>query len=725
MSAHEVHARGPAPSPDVGPGHDARSMLLTNLILLGFDAARPMRSSVLPYQGVLDGYTATEGADGETALEADMFSKSGPKGASLAFECVARFLFGRLSAAEAAERFAGCLYVLTRTDAKQFRNVAFEWISALKKNGHLRGAEVVVRRSFFDDCRGERFEGMMLALSEYVLRTELGRELGEDALPAFLDIANLRRTYGAESTSALHYSLNFQSRGLAESVASWTIQSSEFQQRALSLGIELEHRRRGAIDDCLVLEDDLAQIDADNVPDLAALLASMDHDLAKLLNSLYRWFPSLFAAHGHYLKALISPRGADPLYPDCEPSHEAFAGLNRPVSLATPEWTAALKKTGIVPAANRELGHDFVASAELWKLELCLISGALNAAVPPGTVQSGLETVLERHGVGVAVDAPGHGKAASMPISAVFAAVAESTLDLLSQRMNLVHPLPKKAVQTLDDVRQLSGIDEHADRKVTRNQSVGATQFQNQRGTRDKEPASGPMTLLATMPTNSSRETGLHVASNDSHESQDFLLPALSLPSFSLLAARPLLASGAFEFPPTPPRGRAEAKAVGEGRSKLQKFPSSYGSSDHTRSQRQRLEARATGHVCLPLPPQSAQTRQNALRREQDREPSRMLESGAGATARSLREPKAENTSFDSKERRTSATWEGSSLPSGWDESGRCEGVKDDDMANASLPSGGAESSPIHVERGEGGPIRRDVASADSRSQCSSSILHL
>ncbi len=55
------------------------------------------------------------------------------------------------------QRFGTSLYTLNRVDAKAFRNVAFDWITSLKKHGQLRGDEVVVRRSALDECRGDRW----------------------------------------------------------------------------------------------------------------------------------------------------------------------------------------------------------------------------------------------------------------------------------------------------------------------------------------------------------------------------------------------------------------------------------------------------------------------------------------------------------------------------------------------------------------------------------------
>jgi len=107
----------PAPLPDNSPGDHSQSCLLemlstptpnpralflTNLLLLGFDPTRPIRSSMLPYSNSTDS-NSTEENEHETPLDADMFGKGGMAGTAKAFESTARFLFGVISASEARE----------------------------------------------------------------------------------------------------------------------------------------------------------------------------------------------------------------------------------------------------------------------------------------------------------------------------------------------------------------------------------------------------------------------------------------------------------------------------------------------------------------------------------------------------------------------------------------------------------------------------------------------
>jgi hypothetical protein len=48
-------------------------------------------------------------------------------------------------------------------------------LEALKKDGYLP-MTLLLRRSYFDDCRGERFEQAILALAMHTLKTVLERE---------------------------------------------------------------------------------------------------------------------------------------------------------------------------------------------------------------------------------------------------------------------------------------------------------------------------------------------------------------------------------------------------------------------------------------------------------------------------------------------------------------------------------------------------------------------
>lgn len=91
-------------APELNP----RSLFLTNLLLLGFDPSRPVRSSMTPFTND-EGFASRkeeeeeEANEKDTPLDADMFARGGMAGTARAFECTARFLFGIIKAREAKE----------------------------------------------------------------------------------------------------------------------------------------------------------------------------------------------------------------------------------------------------------------------------------------------------------------------------------------------------------------------------------------------------------------------------------------------------------------------------------------------------------------------------------------------------------------------------------------------------------------------------------------------
>jgi hypothetical protein len=90
-----------------------------------------------------------------------------------------------------------------RSQPREYRSVAYKWLEELKKENRLIG-DIVLRRSYLEDCRGERFvianyhyafhfslsncdfltiriEKIMMALSTLVLKTimEKSREYSD------------------------------------------------------------------------------------------------------------------------------------------------------------------------------------------------------------------------------------------------------------------------------------------------------------------------------------------------------------------------------------------------------------------------------------------------------------------------------------------------------------------------------------------------------------------
>ncbi|KAJ3047363.1 hypothetical protein HK097_011592, partial [Rhizophlyctis rosea] len=85
-------------------------------------------------------------------------------------ELIVRFLFGMWNEPEARERFSTTYPPLSRHQSLEFRTLAVKWLEQLKREGHLQPPDIIIRKSYFDECRGERFERCLLSLSEAVLR---------------------------------------------------------------------------------------------------------------------------------------------------------------------------------------------------------------------------------------------------------------------------------------------------------------------------------------------------------------------------------------------------------------------------------------------------------------------------------------------------------------------------------------------------------------------------
>ncbi|CAG8639173.1 3779_t:CDS:2, partial [Paraglomus brasilianum] len=133
-----------------------RSIFWTNLVLLGFD---PPKHAVGTYSAI--------------AFDQDVFT--GVNNVK-AMEPIVWFLFNKLDPNKAKKRFSSCWPVTNLGQSKEFRNVAFKWLEQLRKDGCLGNNDLVMRRSFFDECQGERFDRIIMALSNYVVTVVMKRD---------------------------------------------------------------------------------------------------------------------------------------------------------------------------------------------------------------------------------------------------------------------------------------------------------------------------------------------------------------------------------------------------------------------------------------------------------------------------------------------------------------------------------------------------------------------
>ncbi|KAJ1981402.1 hypothetical protein H4R33_005254 [Dimargaris cristalligena] len=166
---------------------DDMQLLLTNLNLLGW---QPSQVCVGPYGGIV--------VDTQVFRQGHQHHK--------AAEVILKFLFDRLHANLSRDTFASCYPAGDPRQAREFRNHAFKLLEQIRKesnvgsstgsvdhalplvspaptllNPHLHPAlafpaQFPLRRSYFDDCRGLRFEALLCHLSRHVLAATLVKE---------------------------------------------------------------------------------------------------------------------------------------------------------------------------------------------------------------------------------------------------------------------------------------------------------------------------------------------------------------------------------------------------------------------------------------------------------------------------------------------------------------------------------------------------------------------
>ncbi|KAL7275227.1 hypothetical protein RUND412_001842 [Rhizina undulata] len=132
-------------SPTVG-------LLLTNLRLLDYDNT----------------------SDESFPITEEIFTSLKNKGK--AFEQIAYHLFSTFDPEECALRLEGTWPIYEPAQSREFRNVIFKWLNDLKRTDHL-GGNVLVRKTLLEDCCGERYEELLLALSTMVLRDQIEKNV--------------------------------------------------------------------------------------------------------------------------------------------------------------------------------------------------------------------------------------------------------------------------------------------------------------------------------------------------------------------------------------------------------------------------------------------------------------------------------------------------------------------------------------------------------------------
>ncbi|KAG0178494.1 hypothetical protein DFQ28_004201 [Apophysomyces sp. BC1034] len=154
------------------------ALFISNLSMLGFD---PIKHAT--------------GALSNIQFDEEMFTRNADNNKE--FVATSYFLFQLLDRTRARKTFKNCWPITDyRRHLREYRVVAFRWLHELLRAGCLVG-QIVLRRSFFEDCRGERINDIMASLSSHVIETvlscdkdksEASRMISSNALSQFTTV---------------------------------------------------------------------------------------------------------------------------------------------------------------------------------------------------------------------------------------------------------------------------------------------------------------------------------------------------------------------------------------------------------------------------------------------------------------------------------------------------------------------------------------------------------
>lgn len=144
--------------------NDLRSALWNNLCLLGYRDHLPE----------LKGVTWPDANSPDSAKEV-LFQAitRNMDSAQRLMESIFAFLFKEYDGLLFEKYLSSCYPVVDRVvQAKDFRNQVLKLLEQLKKDGELSNT-LMIRRSYLDECKGERYEKTLLVLSTCVLKRKL------------------------------------------------------------------------------------------------------------------------------------------------------------------------------------------------------------------------------------------------------------------------------------------------------------------------------------------------------------------------------------------------------------------------------------------------------------------------------------------------------------------------------------------------------------------------
>ncbi|KAI5776361.1 HAUS augmin-like complex subunit 6 N-terminus-domain-containing protein [Geopyxis carbonaria] len=191
----------------------AVSLLLTNLRLLDYDSDSPDSFPITP----------------------DVFTSLTNKGK--AFEHIIHHLFRSFDPDECELRLQGCWPVYEPAQSRDLRNIVFKWLEDLKAGGRLNG--VLIRRTALDDCCGQRYEELLLALSTMVLKEKIEGGAFQDVRNTFAyNQATSLEPSKAHLTTlniAHRYSLTSLLKSRERSKAQWSSFSSLLDEKEVEI----------------------------------------------------------------------------------------------------------------------------------------------------------------------------------------------------------------------------------------------------------------------------------------------------------------------------------------------------------------------------------------------------------------------------------------------------------------------------------------------------------
>ncbi|KAJ2491058.1 hypothetical protein IWW37_002615 [Coemansia sp. RSA 2050] len=190
-----------------------------------------------------------------------------------AAELILYFLLGRVDSTRLRREFFDCWPIGSPQQAREFRAKAFRWLDEIRHDGAWP-ADVPVRRSYVDECRGVRFEAVLWTLAGVAARAmlrELGRPLAGGPTGPMLD--RCRARYGRCT------------RDRQQAVEQWRV-AEEALRRQIALaesGRERAHSEYRACRRRLA-----AACPAADVPDVDAPVAEVEQLMAALVEQAKR-----------------------------------------------------------------------------------------------------------------------------------------------------------------------------------------------------------------------------------------------------------------------------------------------------------------------------------------------------------------------------------------------------------------------------------------------------